>query len=61
LIKPKNQSPDLSRVINKNFDCGNASIEIAFSLAENSKKMGATVEEYFGIVFRHLNIGGVEE
>jgi hypothetical protein len=45
IITPKNQSPDLSKVINKNFDCGNSAIEIAFSLTEGSKKMGATKDE----------------
>jgi len=45
IISPKNQSPDLSKVINQNFDCGNSAIEIAFSLTEGTKKLGTSKNE----------------
>jgi len=45
VFTPRNTSKGLSLVINKNFDCANVAIELAFSLSKDSRKLGATKED----------------
>lgn len=45
-------------IINKTFECANVAIEMAFSISAETKKLGETLEDYFGIVFRYSKTVG---
>jgi len=45
LFKPMNTSTDESLIINKKFECANVTIELAFSLSANTKKLGETTDD----------------
>lgn len=45
VFRPLNNSVEDSLIINKEFECGNVSIEMAFSLSADTKKLGETLED----------------
>jgi len=61
VFSPRNANKDESIIVNKGFDCGNVTIELAFSLMNGTKKLGETLEDYFGVIFRYNKIAGEEE
>jgi len=45
-------------ILNETFECANVSIEMAFSISAETKKLGLTLKDYFGIVYRHSKTVG---
>lgn len=45
LFRPMNNSVEDSLIINKGFECANVTIEMAFSLSADTKKLGETLED----------------
>lgn len=58
IFRPLNNSIEESLIINKTFECANVAIEMAFSISAETKKLGETLEDQFGIVFRYSKTVG---
>jgi len=58
VIYPSTENSDESAIINPNFDCGNAIIDIKVGLKSYSND---DKTEYIGVIFRYISILGIEE